>query len=168
MPRGGRRENAGKKSSWGSGRSFAETKVIRVPTEFADQLLGMAHKLDAGEQIDLVTNSGEFTQEEVIDLDTKSIQEENEKLKQEMDLLRQQLFQFVDEVKQLKAEKEFCSKHLELESVNPASALPTKEVLVKIRDRYLKRLSAGKQSKQYAQVREIFNDFIDTLLTGKY
>lgn len=63
MPRGGRRENAGKKSTWESGRSFAETKVIRVPIEFADQLLDMAHKLDAGESIEIVTNSDEATEE---------------------------------------------------------------------------------------------------------
>ncbi len=63
MPRGGRRENAGKKSTWESGRSFAETKVIRVPIEFTDQLLDMAHKLDAGESIEIVTNSNEATEE---------------------------------------------------------------------------------------------------------
>lgn len=57
MPRGGRRENAGKKSTWDSGRTFAETKVIRVPIEFASQLLELAHRLDTGEVFDLVTNS---------------------------------------------------------------------------------------------------------------
>lgn len=57
MPRGGRRENAGKKSTWDSGRSFSETKVIRVPIEFSEQLLDLAHKLDAGEAFDLVTSS---------------------------------------------------------------------------------------------------------------
>jgi DNA repair exonuclease SbcCD ATPase subunit len=54
MPRGGRRENAGRKSNWDSGRSFSETKLIRVPIEFAEQLLELAHKLDAGETIETV------------------------------------------------------------------------------------------------------------------
>ena len=61
MPRGGRRENAGKKSRWESGRTFAETKVIRVPTEFAEQLLDIARRLDAGESIESATNSIEAT-----------------------------------------------------------------------------------------------------------
>ncbi len=59
MPRGGRRENAGRKSNWESGRSFSETKVIRVPTEFADQLLELAHKWDATGGFDLVTDSAD-------------------------------------------------------------------------------------------------------------
>ena len=63
MPRGGRRENAGKKSRWESGRTFAETKVIRVPIEFAEQLLDIARRLDAGESIELVTNSIEPAKE---------------------------------------------------------------------------------------------------------
>jgi TusA-related sulfurtransferase len=63
MPRGGRRENAGKKSRWDSGRTFAETKVIRVPIEFAEQLLDVARRLDAGESIEIVTNSGRATEE---------------------------------------------------------------------------------------------------------
>lgn len=78
MPRGGRRENAGKKSTWESGKSFADTKVIRVPTEFADQLLQMAHKLDAGEQIDLVTKSKASTQEEL----PKQIEELQQRINQ--------------------------------------------------------------------------------------
>ena len=63
MPRGGRRENAGKKSTWESGRSVTETKLIRVPTEFAEQLLELAHRLDAGESIETVTNSVEPAKE---------------------------------------------------------------------------------------------------------
>lgn len=63
MPRGGRRENAGKKSTWESGRSFAETKVIRVPVEFAEQLLELAHKMDAGEYNEIVTQSNSDTEE---------------------------------------------------------------------------------------------------------
>lgn len=55
MPRGGYREKAGRPSTWKSGCKFSETKLIRVPTAIADQLLEIAHKLDSGESLDLVT-----------------------------------------------------------------------------------------------------------------
>lgn len=86
MPRGGRRENAGRKSNWESGRSFAETKVIRVPAEFAEQLLEMAHKLDAGVPTELVTNSDEVSSEEV-----RALQEVVEKLQERVTELESQL-----------------------------------------------------------------------------
>jgi len=57
MPRGGKREGAGRKTTWASGRGIEDTTVIRVPKEFASKLLEIAHKLDAGENIDFVTNS---------------------------------------------------------------------------------------------------------------
>ncbi|HEY9873598.1 MAG TPA: hypothetical protein V6D12_09175 [Candidatus Obscuribacterales bacterium] len=151
--RGGAREKAGRKSSWVSGCRQEETKLIRVPEKLAEQLNKIAHRLDAGE---------------IIDLDTKSIQEENESLKQAVGLLKQQLSQSSDEIKRLKAEKESHFGQLELFSMTPAPTLPTKEVLIKIRDRCLERLPTGKQSAQYAQVRKIFNEFIKIVLSGKY
>jgi DNA-directed RNA polymerase subunit RPC12/RpoP len=51
MPRGGSREKAGRKSTWKSGCKFEDTKSIRVPAHIADQVLEIAHKLDAGESI---------------------------------------------------------------------------------------------------------------------
>ncbi len=57
MPRGGYREKAGRKSTWKSGCSFSETKLIRVPTKIADKVLEFAHKLDSEGVIDLVTKS---------------------------------------------------------------------------------------------------------------
>lgn len=151
--RGGTREGAGRKSSWVSGCKQEETKLIRVPKKLVEQLNEIAHKLDAGE---------------VIDLDTKSIQEENERLKREIGLLKQRLSLSSDEIKRLKAEKESHSGQLELFSMTPAPALPTKEVLMKIRDRCLKKLGVGEQSGQYAKARKAFNDFIDSLLSGKH
>jgi len=151
--RGGVRQKAGRKSSWASGCRQEETKLIRVPEKLIKQLNEIAHRLDAGE---------------VIDLDTKSIREENEHLKREVGLLKQQLTQSSEETKRLKTEKNPYPSQLELFAISPAPTLPTKEVLVKIRDRCLKRLSAGKQSKQYAHVREIFNEFIEIVLSGKY
>lgn len=55
MPRGGHREKSGRKSTWKSGCKFEDTKLIRVPRAIADQLLEIAHKIDTGESLDLVT-----------------------------------------------------------------------------------------------------------------
>jgi len=57
MVRGGYREKAGRKSTWVSGCKFEETKLIRVPIAISDRVLEIAHKLDNGEVIDLVTDS---------------------------------------------------------------------------------------------------------------
>jgi hypothetical protein len=56
MAQGGKRTGAGRKSTWQSGCQFIETKLIRVPTAIAEKILEIAHRLDAGEQFDLVTN----------------------------------------------------------------------------------------------------------------
>jgi hypothetical protein len=45
MPRGGARENSGRKPKWNLG----ETKAIRVPVAIADTLLEIAKRLDEGE-----------------------------------------------------------------------------------------------------------------------
>jgi hypothetical protein len=57
MARGGYREKAGRKSTWVSGCKFEETKLIRVPIAISDRVLEIAHKLDSGENIDLVSES---------------------------------------------------------------------------------------------------------------
>lgn len=54
MPRGGVRKGAGKKSSWKSGCHFHQTKLIRVPSAIADQLLEIAHWLDQGNEIEKI------------------------------------------------------------------------------------------------------------------
>jgi hypothetical protein len=56
MDHGGKRTGAGRKSTWRSGCPFTETKLIRVPIAIAQKVLDIAHRLDAGERIDLVTN----------------------------------------------------------------------------------------------------------------
>lgn len=53
MPRGGHRENAGRKAGWNN----PETQTIRVPKVLATQLLEIARKLDEGETIDFDTKS---------------------------------------------------------------------------------------------------------------
>jgi hypothetical protein len=45
MPRGGARENSGRKPKWNLG----ETKAIRVPVAIADTLLEIARRMDEGE-----------------------------------------------------------------------------------------------------------------------
>ena len=72
MPRGGKREGAGRKSTWVSGRKVEQTTLIRVPEEFAEQLLLIAHKLDSGETFDFLAESLE---EEFLDLVTESNQD---------------------------------------------------------------------------------------------
>lgn len=57
MVRGGQREGAGRKSTWVSGAKFEDTTVIRVPKSIKDQVVNIAYKLDAGEHIDLDSNS---------------------------------------------------------------------------------------------------------------
>jgi hypothetical protein len=61
MPRGGRRNNAGRKTSWVN----TETQVIRVPKVFVPQLMQMAKSLDKGELLDLVTESNVKQGEEI-------------------------------------------------------------------------------------------------------
>jgi tRNA(Ile2) C34 agmatinyltransferase TiaS len=53
MPRGGSRENAGRKTAWKN----AETQVIRVPKVLVPKLMQIARKLDSGELLDFVTKS---------------------------------------------------------------------------------------------------------------
>jgi hypothetical protein len=45
MPRGGARENSGRKPKWNLG----ETKAIRVPVAIAETILEIARRLDEGE-----------------------------------------------------------------------------------------------------------------------
>lgn len=53
MPRGGKRDGAGRPSGW----KHKETKLVRVPVAIADQLMDIAQKLDKGEILDFVTDS---------------------------------------------------------------------------------------------------------------
>ena len=73
MARGGYREKAGRKSTWVSGCTFEETKLIRVPIAISDKVLEFAHKLDGGQNIDL---------------ETKLLKEENQRLKNELESFR--------------------------------------------------------------------------------
>lgn len=51
---GGRRENSGRPNNWHSNCPASETKLIRIPIRIADQLLEIAHCLDAGMEVKVV------------------------------------------------------------------------------------------------------------------
>ena len=86
MPRGGRREGSGRKSQWASGCSFSETTLIRIPKVIRDRVLEIAHRLDAGEKIELVT---------------VSIKERNQYLEQKVAELEKQLLETKKQSSQL-------------------------------------------------------------------
>ncbi len=138
MVRGGKRNNAGRKSTWVSGVKFEETTLIRVPNYVKDRLLEIAHRLDAGESIDFASNSEKQDFEEIslrvialelenrclheelknysLDLDTKS--EETglkiRKLEEENEFLKSQLFSNnLDSNSSLNDFLDFISKFIE-------------------------------------------------------
>lgn len=99
MASGGYRSNAGRKSTWVSGRAFKDTATIRVPKEFKETLLEIAKKLDAGEPFDL---------------DTKTKADELQELKSkllEVELRKQQLN---EDVKKYHLDLETKSKEFQL------------------------------------------------------
>lgn len=50
MPRGGARENSGRKPKWNLG----ETKAIRIPVAIADTILEIARRMDEGEKLESI------------------------------------------------------------------------------------------------------------------
>jgi hypothetical protein len=55
MPRGGKRSGAGRRSSWASGCGREDTKLIRVPIALADRLVEIAHLLDSGHELQVIS-----------------------------------------------------------------------------------------------------------------
>lgn len=74
MPRGGKRDKAGRKSSWSSGVKFEDTSLVRIPSYLKDKVLNLAHKLDAGDCIDLAQMQSQISR----------LKDENKKLKQQL------------------------------------------------------------------------------------
>jgi hypothetical protein len=97
MPRGGRRDGAGRKSTWVSGCKFEDTKLIRVPSTIADNLLEIAHKIDSGEDIDS---------------ETKSLKEENQRLREEVESLRVRQLELLSMGSQSRAKNELTYNEL--------------------------------------------------------
>lgn len=81
MPRGGRRKGAGRKTAWESGCSFSETTVIRVPKVLKDEILEIAHRLDAGEEVDLVSKSlrerNDYLESKVLELEKQLLNQKH-------------------------------------------------------------------------------------------
>ena len=100
MPRGGRRKGAGRKTAWESGCSFAETTVIRVPEVLKDEILEIAHRLDAGEEIDL---------------DTKLLRERNDDLESKVSELERQLLNQKQYNKEIVTKSKVIAKQVKLE-----------------------------------------------------
>lgn len=84
MARGGKRERAGRKTTWESGVKFEETSPVRVPNYIKDKVLEVAHKLDAGEDIDFVSNS---KNQQLQELESKLllVESENEQLSKQLE-----------------------------------------------------------------------------------
>jgi len=49
MRKGGRREGAGRLSTWASGAGREDTKPVRIPKNLIKPIVEIAHWLDAGE-----------------------------------------------------------------------------------------------------------------------
>jgi len=146
MPRGGERKGAGRKSTWVSGCKFEDTKLIRVPKAIADVLLKLAHRLDAGEDLELETKSK----------------------RQEKQALQQRVRELEHEVSKLKTE----SSHQQLElSFQPTqdnlvtkSKKEVQKELQTIRDKFLSDHPLGKSSPAYRGDKKKYDEFIKALL----
>jgi hypothetical protein len=69
MSRGGKRDNAGRKSGWIN----LETKLIRIPVKIEADLMAIAKKLDQGETFDLETKSNQIEIETVTESNLDSV-----------------------------------------------------------------------------------------------
>ena len=138
MPRGGRRKGAGRKTQWESGCSFSETVVIRVPKVLKNKLLEIAHRLDAGEEIDLVS---------------KSIRERNDCLEAKVIDLEKELSQ----LKQQPLQLELISSELDI-------VTKTKRQMSKVRDDILKSLPVSKGSPIYKDTKKRYDQFIKVFI----
>lgn len=108
MTRGGKRDNAGRKSTWVSGVKFEDTTLIRIPISLKTKILEISHKLDAGEEIDLVS---------------KSVVCRLEELEKEVALRSDEKSQLLEQLNECRLEleinkNEFSSKLSELEKQN--------------------------------------------------
>ena len=68
MPRGGARENSGRKPKWNLG----ETKAIRVPLAIADLLLEIAKRIDEGESLESIIPQSQANTPNVSSVERKS------------------------------------------------------------------------------------------------
>jgi len=85
MSRGGKRDNAGRKSGWAN----LETKLIRIPVAIEADLMAIAKKLDQRESVEIETKSNqieiELVTESKLDSVTNSIKEIVDRYRKESD-----------------------------------------------------------------------------------
>ena len=152
--RGGFRENAGRKTGWPSGCGFDKTKIIRVPKEFAEQLLQIAHKLDAGEFLDLVTDSR---------------QELNSNLLSEKELVTKSIDNgFINSVTNSNSESDLGSlldKELVTESVERVIIDSVKNILARWREQSDEARITSPKSERWAKARQMLSE-LDPIVFG--
>jgi hypothetical protein len=51
-----KKRKSGKKSTWKSGARFEDTVTLRVPKAIRDEVLRLAHLVDEGEQLEVVSD----------------------------------------------------------------------------------------------------------------
>jgi hypothetical protein len=156
MPRGGRRDGSGRKSTWVSGCKFEDTKLIRVPVSISDKVLKIAHKLDSGESIDLVAKLlGEIETKSI-----ESLEKENKSLKQSIAVLQSRVLEMGSNTS--------LSNNENPQQLDIFSSIKSidRALLHRLRDQVLKMniLSVGKQSNHYQETVRMLNKFISLLL----
>lgn len=128
MPRGGKREKAGRKTGWGSGVKFEETTPIRIPKYLKDKLLEIAHRLDSGEDFDSVSNSNEQELQKLRS-NLSLIELHNQKLVKQLEQAEKHCLDLETESKLLNSrldELEYANKNLVRELENSKLDLDTK------------------------------------------
>lgn len=105
MPRGGYRENAGKKTTWQSGCKFEDTKPIRVPKVIANRVKQVAHQIDAGSdpitEIDNLKDSNQQLLNE-----NQALRDQLRELEQQNNNLSFQIEQLDQELSKIKSENQ--------------------------------------------------------------
>lgn len=139
MPRGGRREGAGRKTAWESGCSFAETTVIRVPKYLKDEILEIAHRLDVGEEVDLVS---------------KSLREKNDYLENRVSELEKQL------LNQKQDEKEIVTKSKVKEKQGKIELDTKSKIILSGQKLSIDRFGMGKNAVYDTKKRKTLEGFV--------
>ena len=150
MPRGGRREGAGRKTQWESGCTFSETTVIRIPRILKVKILDMAHRLDAGDEINLVT---------------KSISTRNQYLEDRIVELELALNESQKTIFELK-EKQLESRSIHQFEID-YEAVSTKKRLEGFKQKILKAVGGPKSSKTRQRVEKALDGEIKGFLENK-
>lgn len=160
MSRGGYHPHAerwGRKSAW---LNASVTKTIRVPEALAEQILDLAHRLDAGEVIASETepNKLESDPNEGAETTSNNAHELTEALQFEIQQLREHLLNVTRERNEL----------VELNDALTAELVRAKQTtqqpdLEAIRERILAGLRLGKQAPNYKRVKAVLDQFIGEL-----